>query len=83
MDQQQKKQGSKEKFDITDAQPFLNEAYNTPSFVDFVDLDHHDRDANLFTHMQIHDSYREGTIDATIENSKNDVDSIPNVPYDM
>ncbi|UOF92137.1 hypothetical protein LSG31_08055 [Fodinisporobacter ferrooxydans] len=59
----------------------LNEVYNYPSFTNTVDG--FDEESTLFTHMQIHDSYREGTIDAHIEQSKNDRKAIPQTPNDL
>jgi hypothetical protein len=75
-----KRTSSDTSFQYSAAQPFLNEAFNSPSFVDFVDLDQHDSEANLFTHTQVHDSYREGTIDAKFEVSKHGADSNPDTP---
>ncbi|BCJ85098.1 hypothetical protein [Effusibacillus dendaii] len=35
------------------------------------------------THVQVMDSYREGTIDATIEDSANEVNEIPRTGYEQ
>ncbi|MFC4767420.1 hypothetical protein [Effusibacillus consociatus] len=39
--------------------------------------------ALMTTYVQVMDSYREGTIDATIENSQNGVNEIPRTGYDL